>query len=95
MITAPRKEIFTTDFAMENAWQRSFKRMKKEIAASEGDRQTELAGDPELEDAEERNREWEMAKLQEEIRQAKKEIARRKEEQEGSFEGNAKASQQK
>ena len=56
--------------------------MKREIAASEGDNQTEPVGvGPELEDAEERNREWEMAKLQEEIRQAKKDKSKKKTEQ--------------
>ena len=65
MVTKPRAEVFTLDFAMENAWQRSFKRLKRDIAASEGDHQSEPAGGvgPELEDAEERNREWELAKL--------------------------------
>lgn len=27
--------IFNLDFALENAWQRSFKRMKRAVAASE------------------------------------------------------------
>lgn len=36
MITVPRDEVFTLDFALENAWQRSFKRMKRAVAASEG-----------------------------------------------------------
>ena len=63
--------------------------MKREIAASEGDNKTEPAGvGPELEDAEERNREWEMAKLQEEIRQAKKDKSKKKTEQEGAGEGS-------
>ena len=68
--------------------------MKREIAASEGDNQTEPVGvGPELEDAEERNREWEMAKLQEEIRQAKKDKSKKKNEQEGAGDGSQ--SQQK
>ena len=63
--------------------------MKREIAASEGDNQTEPVGvGPELEDAEERNREWEMAKLQEEIRQAKKDKSKKKTEQEGAGDGS-------
>ena len=70
--------------------------MKREIAASEGDQQTEPAGaGPELEDAEERNREWEMAKLQEEIRLAKKDKSKKKTEKEGAGEGAEKSSQQK
>ena len=33
--TVPRDEVFDLDFAMENAWTRSFQRMKRAVAASE------------------------------------------------------------
>ena len=34
METVPKESVFNFDFAIENAWQRSFKRMKRAIAAS-------------------------------------------------------------
>ena len=67
--TVPRAEVFDLDFALENAWVRSFKRMKRAVAASEGD-QSEAGMRPEDEDAEHRDREWEIAKLQHEVRLA-------------------------
>ena len=59
---------------MENAWQRSFKRMKRAVAASD-DNIADLELDPDKEDAEERGREWEIAKLQREIKQAQQDFA--------------------
>lgn len=59
--------IFNLDFALENAWQRSFKRMKRGVAASEDNNVAEKL--PQEEDAQVRNHEWELAKLQQEVRQ--------------------------
>ena len=66
--------VFDLDFAMENAWQRSFKRMKRAVAASD-DNVAELELNPDKEDAEERGREWEIAKLQREIKQTTQDFA--------------------
>ena len=79
-ITVKKKQVFTFDFAIENAWQRSFKRMKRAVAASEGGNETQSIHPPEDEDAEERGREWEIAKLQHEIRQAQYDFHNAKEE---------------
>ena len=46
--------------------------MKRAVAASEGGNITQEMGAPEDEDAEDRDREWEIAKLQEDIRLAQK-----------------------
>ena len=48
--------------------------MKRAVAASD-DNIAELELDPDKEDAEERGREWEIAKLQREIKQAQQDFA--------------------
>ena len=44
--TVPRDKVFNYDMALENAWNRSFKRMKRKIAASE-DNEADAEGRPE------------------------------------------------
>ena len=56
--------------------------MRRAFAASEGGNTTEL-GQPEDQDAKEQDREWEIAKLQEEIRLAQKDFAKVKTKQDG------------
>lgn len=57
--TVPRDVVFAYDMAIENAWNRSFKRMKRKIAASE-DNEAEGA---ENEDALHKDKDEEIAKL--------------------------------
>ena len=69
--TVSKFSVHNLDFAMENAWMRSFKRMRRAVAASEDNDALEEP-EPAKEDAEIKDREWEIAKLQEQIRLAQK-----------------------
>ena len=66
--------IFSMDFALEQEWMRSFKRMRRGIAASDDNsaqpeefgRAGEMAGE-----GKERDRDWQIAKLQDSIRKTR------------------------
>ena len=71
MEKVPKDRVFNFDFTMETAWLRSFKRMKRAIAASEDNDVHEETVKGENEDEEdEKDREAEIAQLQHEIRMA-------------------------
>ena len=75
MEKVPKDRVFNFDFTMETAWLRSFKRMKRAIAASEDNDVHEEAVEGENDEEEdEKDREAEIAQLQHEIRMAQTHI---------------------